>query len=50
MIAGIGTDIIRVDKIAAILDRHGERFAKRILMDREFAIYQQVANPAAFSC
>lgn len=48
MIAGIGTDIIKTSKIAAALDRHGDRFAKRILMSREFSIYQRAANPVAF--
>ncbi len=35
MIYGIGTDIVRVDRLSASLGRHGERFAARILADRE---------------
>jgi holo-[acyl-carrier protein] synthase len=31
MIYGIGTDIIRISRIAAALERHGDRFAARIL-------------------
>lgn len=31
MIYGIGTDIIRIPRIAAALARHGDRFAARIL-------------------
>ncbi len=30
MIFGIGTDIIRIDRIAAAVARHGDRFAQRI--------------------
>ncbi|WP_263078794.1 holo-ACP synthase [Endozoicomonas sp. Mp262] len=48
MIAGIGTDIIRVSSIKAIIERHGERFARRILLDPELAAYRKAANPAAF--
>jgi holo-[acyl-carrier protein] synthase len=31
MIYGIGTDIIKIARIAAALERHGDRFAARIL-------------------
>jgi holo-[acyl-carrier protein] synthase len=31
MIVGIGTDIVEVDRIAAVLERQGDRFAQRIL-------------------
>lgn len=31
MIYGIGTDIIKIDRIAAALERNGDRFAARIL-------------------
>ena len=37
MIYGIGTDICDVRRIRASLDRHGERFAHRILSDAELA-------------
>ena len=39
MIYGIGTDICDVRRIKASLARHGERFAKRILSDEEFATW-----------
>ena len=41
MIYGIGTDVCDVRRIAASLDRHGERFARRILSDAEFATWRQ---------
>ena len=40
MIYGIGTDICDVRRIQASLDRHGERFAKRVLSDGEFTTWQ----------
>lgn len=35
MIYGIGTDICDVRRIRASLDRHGERFARKVLSDGE---------------
>lgn len=40
MIYGIGTDICDVRRIAQSLERHGERFAKRILSDAELATWR----------
>ena len=40
MIYGIGTDICDVRRIQASLARHGERFAKKVLSDSEFATWQ----------
>ena len=40
MIYGIGTDICDVRRIRASLVRHGDRFAKKILSDAEFATWQ----------
>ncbi|MEY3719961.1 MAG: hypothetical protein RL618_480 [Pseudomonadota bacterium] len=39
MISGIGTDIIRIDRIAAALVRHGDRFAQKILGPQEMEKY-----------
>ena len=36
-IVGIGTDIVRIDRIAALHGRHGERFARRVLGPQELA-------------
>lgn len=43
MIYGIGTDIIRIDRIAAALKRHGPRFADKILGIEELAKYHHRA-------
>ncbi|GAC1354223.1 MAG: holo-ACP synthase [Variovorax sp.] len=40
MIYGIGTDICDVRRIAATFERQGERFARRVLSDAEFAIWK----------
>ena len=40
MIQGIGTDICDVRRIRESLQRHGERFAKRILSDGEMAVWK----------
>jgi holo-[acyl-carrier protein] synthase len=40
VIYGIGTDICDVRRIRASLERHGERFARKILSDAEFATWQ----------
>ena len=48
MIYGIGTDIVQVVRIRESLDRHGERFAERILSDAELAEFRASAHPARF--
>ena len=41
MIYGIGTDICDVRRIRASLERHGERFARKILSDGELATWHE---------
>ena len=48
MIVGIGTDIIRIERIRTSLDRRGEAFARRILTDAELALFRQHSNPVAY--
>jgi holo-[acyl-carrier-protein] synthase len=40
MIQGIGTDICDVRRIRASFERHGERFARKVLSDREMAVWK----------
>ena len=40
MIYGIGTDICDIRRIRASVERHGERFAKKILSDAELLVWQ----------
>lgn len=37
MIYGIGTDIVRIDRVAAVYARFGQRFCRRLLLEREQA-------------
>ena len=41
MIYGIGTDICDIRRIRASLQRHGDRFAEKILSDAELATWRQ---------
>jgi holo-[acyl-carrier-protein] synthase len=40
MIQGIGTDICDVRRIRASFERHGERFARKVLSDGEMAVWK----------
>jgi holo-[acyl-carrier protein] synthase len=40
MIVGIGTDVCSIPRIAAALQRHGDRFAQRVLGPREWPVFQ----------
>lgn len=48
MIHGIGTDIVSVERIRLILEKHGMRFAKRILGEEEWAQFLQTKHQAHF--
>jgi len=48
MIFGIGTDIVQIERIQKNLDRYGDRFARRILADSEYADYRRSVHPARF--
>lgn len=41
MIYGIGTDICDVRRIRASLERHGDRFAEKVLAEGELAIWRR---------
>ncbi|MNR98696.1 Holo-[acyl-carrier-protein] synthase [compost metagenome] len=41
MIYGIGTDIIKIDRIEAAVGRHGDRFAERVLGKEELEKYHR---------
>jgi len=40
MIVGIGTDVCDVTRIAAALQRHGDRFAQRVLGPAELRVFE----------
>ena len=41
MIHGIGTDICDIRRIRASFERHGERFARKILSEAELAVWRR---------
>lgn len=48
MIYGIGTDLVEPSRIARLLEKYGERFAKRLLADEEWPEYINSGQPAMF--
>ncbi|WP_178006188.1 holo-ACP synthase [Marinospirillum perlucidum] len=48
MLVGIGTDLARIERFAALLERRGESIARRLLTPAEQQGLQEAANPAAF--
>ena len=48
MIYGVGTDVVEIARIAKAMERHGERFAKRILCESELARFKAHRLPANY--
>jgi holo-[acyl-carrier protein] synthase len=48
MIFGIGTDILRVDRIAATYKRFGDHFVDRLLLPEEKKLFALSKNPVRF--
>jgi len=48
MIIGIGTDLVHIPRMQALLEKHGDKIAARILSDREFAEFRLQLKPAAY--
>lgn len=48
MIYGIGTDIVDTDRVRRLMERYGERFARRILTSLEWERFQRARRPVAF--
>lgn len=48
MIFGIGTDIVHIPRMEALLQKHGDKFAERILSKQEYSEFELSANQAAF--
>jgi len=44
MIVGLGSDIVEVERIEDALQRLGEKFARRILNDEEWAIWSDMSQ------
>ncbi len=48
MIYGIGIDVIEPHRVARLLDKYGERFARRVLTPREWPAYARTVNRVLF--
>lgn len=48
MILGIGTDVVRIDRIASAYERFGRSFAERLLMPEELAAFEGQKRPVRF--
>ena len=48
MILGVGTDLCEISRIEQALARFGERFAKRILVESELAVFRRRRKRAAY--
>jgi len=48
MIYGIGTDVVRIDRVAAVLERFGERFVERLLLPEEMLQYRRSKRQVRF--
>ena len=47
-ILGLGSDIVEIDRIAAVVSRTGDRLARRVLSDNEWRQYQSHQQPVRF--
>jgi len=45
-IHGLGTDIIRVDRIGDLVDRYGDRFLNRVYREGELTVLERTRNAA----
>jgi holo-[acyl-carrier protein] synthase len=48
MIFGVGTDVVEIERIQSALERHGERFALRILCPPELERFKRHRLPANY--
>lgn len=48
MIFGIGTDVLRLDRVERIWDRFGDHFARRLLLEEEAALFEKAKQPVRF--
>jgi holo-[acyl-carrier protein] synthase len=48
MIFGIGTDILKIERIERIYERHGERFVSHLLMPEELEHFRRQSRAVRF--
>ena len=47
-ILGLGTDIVEIERIAGVIERSGDRLARRVLSEAEWQQYQSHKQPVRF--
>jgi holo-[acyl-carrier protein] synthase len=48
MIFGIGTDLVKIERVAAVYQRFGGHFVERLLLPEERAVFDANKRPARF--
>ena len=48
MIFGIGTDILKIERVAGTYDRFGAHFVERLLLPEEQQLFAHAKNPVRF--
>ncbi len=48
MILGIGIDSVQINRIRKALDRHGSRFAEKILTEQELRVFEFHSSPERY--
>lgn len=48
MIFGIGTDVVKIERVAAVHERYGRRFVERLLMPVELTAFEAYKRPVRF--
>jgi len=48
MIFGIGTDILELARVERVYEKFGDRFASRLLLDEEQALFERARNKVRF--
>ncbi|HUG03886.1 MAG TPA: holo-ACP synthase [Steroidobacteraceae bacterium] len=48
MIFGIGTDVVKIERVAAVYERFGRHFVERLLLPEERAVFDADQRPARF--
>lgn len=48
MIFGIGTDVVRIDRVGETYERFGQRFVEHLLMPEELALFDGHQRPVRF--
>jgi holo-[acyl-carrier protein] synthase len=48
MIFGIGTDVVRLERVRQVHEKFGERFVERLLLPAELAAFRRYKRPERF--